>query len=73
MSSPDLRKYMNKKLLLQLNGDRKLVGILRGYDAFLNVVLDNPIQVFDDGEVQIGPQTVVRGNSIISIEPLDSL
>ncbi len=64
---------MNKKLLLQLNGDRKLVGILRGYDAFLNVVLDNPIQVFDDGEVQIGPQTVVRGNSIISIEPLDSL
>ncbi|QEU60635.1 Smx2 [Kluyveromyces lactis] len=73
MTSPDLRKYMDKKLILQLNGNRKIIGILRGYDAFLNVVLDNPIQIFEEGEVQMGPQTVVRGNSIVSIEPLDSL
>lgn len=64
---------MDKKVVIQLNGERKIIGILRGYDAFLNVVLDNPIQIYDGGEVQLGPQTVVRGNSVISIESLDSL
>lgn len=32
---PDLRKYMDKKLDIRLNANRKIVGTLRGYDQFM--------------------------------------
>merc|ERR1711998_336906 len=40
-AGPDLRKYMDKKLAIKLNGNRHVTGTLRGFDQFLNIVLDN--------------------------------
>lgn len=37
-------RYMDKRLSLQLNGSRRVTGILRGYDPFMNVVLDDTIE-----------------------------
>ena len=37
-------RYMDKRLLLQLNGNRKVTGVLRGFDPFMNVVLDETIK-----------------------------
>jgi len=30
---------------VQLNGQRKVVGVLRGYDPFMNIVLDEAVEV----------------------------
>lgn len=30
---PNLKKYLEKRILVQLNGSRKVMGILRGYDV----------------------------------------
>lgn len=74
VSAPELKKYMEKKVYLQLNGSRKIVGILRGYDIFLNVVLDDAVEVRKDGnKTPMGSQTVIRGNSIASLEALETL
>ncbi|SCV99961.1 LAFE_0B06348g1_1 [Lachancea fermentati] len=74
VSTPELKKYMEKKVYLQLNGSRKLVGVLRGYDIFLNVVLDDAVEIRKDGSKMVmGSQTVVRGNSIVSLEALEGL
>ncbi|PGH33443.1 hypothetical protein GX50_03750 [[Emmonsia] crescens] len=32
-AQPELKKYMEKRLFVQLNGNRKVIGILRGYDV----------------------------------------
>lgn len=32
---------MDKKLFINLQGGRKVSGVLRGYDLFLNIVLDD--------------------------------
>ena len=32
---------MEKKILLQINHGRKVSGVLRGYDPFMNLVLEN--------------------------------
>lgn len=32
---------MDKKLFVHLQGGRKVSGVLRGYDLFLNLVLDD--------------------------------
>nr|POF07848.1 small nuclear ribonucleoprotein g [Quercus suber] len=39
-AQPELKKYLDKRVEVQLNGSRKVLGTLRGYDVFLNVVLD---------------------------------
>jgi small nuclear ribonucleoprotein G len=54
-------------LKVSLNGNRKVVGTLRGYDAFLNVVLED----VEQQEGQFLGQVVIRGNSIVQFEGLD--
>jgi len=35
---------MDKKLFIHLQGGRKVSGTLRGYDLFLNLVIDDTIE-----------------------------
>lgn len=41
---PDLKRYMDKRLALKLNGNRKVSGVLRGFDQFMNVTLDETVE-----------------------------
>ena len=50
---------MDKQLFVHLQGSRKVSGKLRGYDVFLNVVLDDAFEETNPAEkIPIG--TVVR-------------
>ena len=63
----------DKRLRLTLNGNRKVVGTLRGFDAFLNVVLEEAQdEKATEGSGFIG-QIVIRGNSIVQFETLERL
>uniref|UniRef100_A0A336LZY7 Small nuclear ribonucleoprotein G n=1 Tax=Culicoides sonorensis TaxID=179676 RepID=A0A336LZY7_CULSO len=70
---PELKKYMDKKLSLKLNGGRKVSGILRGFDPFMNVVIDETIEYTKDGRQNNIGMVVIRGNSIIMVEALDRI
>lgn len=54
---------------MSLNGKRTITGLLRGYDAFLNVVLE---QVESENGQYLG-QIVIRGNSIVQFEGIDRI
>ncbi|MCJ1252753.1 Serine/threonine-protein kinase smg1 [Lignoscripta atroalba] len=67
-AQPELKKYLDKRLFVQLNGSRKVIGVLRGYDVFLNIVLDEAVEEKAGGEkVRIG-MVVIRGNSVVMLE-----
>jgi small nuclear ribonucleoprotein G len=51
-----------------LNGNRTVEGVLRGYDQFMNIVLDDCVESGADGEARKLGMSVVRGNSIMSLE-----
>lgn len=68
---PELKKYMDKRLSLKLNGGRRVSGILRGFDPFMNLVVDEGIEERKDGSQNSVGMVVVRGNSIIMLEALD--
>lgn len=56
-------QYLDKRLFVQLNGSRKVIGVLRGYDVFLNIVLDEAVEEKDGGEkVKLG--MVVRWETV---------
>ncbi|XP_055339477.1 small nuclear ribonucleoprotein G-like isoform X2 [Paramacrobiotus metropolitanus] len=70
---PELKKYMDKKVLLRLNGGRAVQGILRGYDPFMNLVVDQVVEEGTKGEKHALGMVVVRGNSIVLIEALERI
>ncbi|CAO3660395.1 hypothetical protein G6F70_008861 [Rhizopus microsporus] len=72
-STPELKKYMDKRLSLQLNGNRKVTGILRGYDPFMNIVLDETVEEISPSEKHNIGMVVIRGNSIAIMEALERI
>jgi len=88
-SGPELTKYLDKSLSIKLINNRSVSGILRGYDQFMNIVLEDandttPIQLtgnkavdaqrqIEKEENKIIGQCVIRGNSILMIEALDPI
>jgi len=65
---PELKKYMDKRISLKLNGGRNVTGILRGFDPFMNLVIDESVEDVKDGSRNPIGMVVVRGNSIIMLE-----
>jgi len=64
---------MEKRLFVQLNGNRKVIGVLRGYDVFMNIVLDEAFEEKNGGEkVKLG-MVVIRGNSVVMLEALERI
>ncbi|XP_063504673.1 small nuclear ribonucleoprotein G isoform X1 [Pongo pygmaeus] len=47
---PELKKFMDKKLSLKLNGGRHVQGILRGFDPFMNLVIDECVEMATSGQ-----------------------
>jgi small nuclear ribonucleoprotein G len=70
-SLPDMRKYMDKRLALKLNGNRKVVGVLRGFDQYMNIVLDQSVEEVSANEKNEIGMVVIRGNSVVMMEPLE--
>jgi len=70
---PELKQFMDKKLSLKIRSGRNLIGILRGYDPFMNLVLDEGVEKMPNGDFhQIG-MVVIRGNSIDTLESLERI
>lgn len=45
---------MDKRLCIQVNCNRKITGVLRGFDAFMNIVLDETIEESKTGNLPMG-------------------
>ncbi|KAG6538440.1 probable small nuclear ribonucleoprotein G [Zingiber officinale] len=67
---PDLKKYMDKKLQIKLNANCVVVGTLRGFDQFMNLVIENTVEMNGNEKNDIG-MVVIRGNSVVMIEALE--
>ena len=64
--------YMDNRLKLKLNGNRGVIGILRGFDQFLNLVLDECVNDSTAEKTPLG-MVVVRGASVLSMEALEHI
>ena len=74
--SADLKNYLDKRLRIKLNANRIITGKLRGYDQFMNLVLEEAIQINSNNENNNNENEdlgtiMIRGNSVILWECLD--
>jgi len=72
-TQPELKKFMDKRIFVHLQGGRKVSGTLRGFDIFLNLVIDDAFEETVPAQKKPIGQVVVRGNSVTSMETLESV
>mmetsp|Transcript_24922 Transcript_24922/g.34031 ORF Transcript_24922/g.34031 Transcript_24922/m.34031 type:complete len:96 (-) Transcript_24922:288-575(-) len=70
---PDFKRYMDKRLAIKLNGNRHITGTLRGFDQFMNLVLDETEEQVSASDKNDLGMVVIRGNSVVTIEALEKL
>ncbi|KAF3621541.1 putative small nuclear ribonucleoprotein G [Capsicum annuum] len=51
---PDLKKYIDKQLQIKLNVNLLVTGTLRGFDQFMNLVIENTVEVNGNEKNEIG-------------------
>lgn len=44
VSQPELKRFLEKRIIVNIQGGRKIQGTLRGYDLFLNLVVDDAVE-----------------------------
>ena len=52
---------------------RKVEGMLRGFDPFMNLVIDDAIEYRKDSSSHTMGMCVIRGNSVLMIEALERI
>ncbi|KAL7621193.1 U6 snRNP-associated protein Lsm7 [Parahypoxylon ruwenzoriense] len=71
----DLSKYVDKRIAVKFNGGREVTGTLKGYDALMNLVLDDVQEVMRDDEGKEDTRSlglvVARGTLLVVISPVD--
>ncbi|KAJ1077515.1 hypothetical protein K5549_010842 [Capra hircus] len=68
---PELKKIPFSFYIVKLNGGRHVQGILRGFDPFMNLVIDECVEMATSGQQNNIGMVVIRGNSIIMLEALE--
>jgi len=75
----DMSKYMDQSVRVKFMGGREVVGVLKGYDALLNLVLDDTKEFLKDpddpykllDETRDLGLTVSRGTSVMLVCPTE--
>jgi small nuclear ribonucleoprotein len=68
-----LNSSKGKEILVQLKGERQLVGTLLAFDIHINVVLDNAKEVANGETKRSMGLTFLRGDTIVFISPSSSV
>jgi small nuclear ribonucleoprotein G len=60
---------MDKHVQIQLNAKRTISGVIRGYDAFMNLVVEEAHELYGQQLQERQPigMVVIRGNSVSSL------
>ena len=74
-----MSKYMDRSVRVKFTGGREIVGVLKGYDALLNLVVDETQEYLKDpedpyrllDETRTLGLTVCRGTSVMLVCPTD--
>ena len=76
----DLRKFMDLRVDLRINADRRIAGIMKGYDQYMNIVLDEAIEIAKHNQGAGATEQnrnlgmiVIRGASVQLWENLDKV
>jgi len=64
-----LTNALGQKVLVKLKGGRKVRGVLKSFDAHLNLIIVNAEEIEESTAKKMGT-LVVRGDNVVMISPI---
>ena len=64
-----LDESLGKIVLIKLKGNKVIRGNLHGFDQHMNLLLDNSVELLDEGKSNEIGTIVVRGDNVVMISP----
>ena len=64
-----LDESLGKIVLIKLKGSNVIRGNLHGFDQHMNLLLDNSVELLDEGKSNEIGTIVVRGDNVVMISP----
>ncbi|KAL6052138.1 hypothetical protein STEG23_023142 [Scotinomys teguina] len=64
-------RFMDKKLSFKLSGGRHSQGTLQGFGPFMNLVVDECVEMATSGQQNDIGMVVAGGNSIVMLDALE--
>ncbi|AIO01000.1 small nuclear ribonucleoprotein, putative [Leishmania panamensis] len=74
---PNLNHFMEKRIVVKIQGGRSISGVLRGVDEHMSIVLHNAMDETrnangsDEGTMTALGTTVIRGSAVVEITSAD--
>lgn len=65
--SVDLERLLNSKVVVFVKDGRKLQGILKQYDAYMNLLLENVEEYLKNGSTRSYKTLLVKGGNVHTI------
>jgi small nuclear ribonucleoprotein len=62
-----LQGSLRKNILLKLKGKKTIKGKLKNFDQYMNLTLENSIEVLEKGETKEMGEIFIKGENIIII------
>ncbi|GBC06456.1 hypothetical protein RclHR1_06850004 [Rhizophagus clarus] len=76
----DLNKYLGERIFVKFHGGREVTGLLKGFDALFNLVLDDVVERlkdYEDWHLLNGTRSlgllICRGTTVILISPVEGM
>ena len=67
---PELGEFLGRKMSIEIEGGRRIAGILDGYDPFMNLVIREATDEITARNLGV---VVVRGAAVVSFVPLEAV
>ncbi len=64
-----IHSSLEKKVLVEVRGNRIFRGILKGYDQHLNLVIADTEELSNDEVIRKMGYTVIRGANVVYVAP----
>ncbi|MGE5705661.1 MAG: LSM domain-containing protein [Nitrososphaerales archaeon] len=64
-----LDESFGKIVLIKLKGGKVIRGVLHGFDQHMNLLLDDSVEILDEGKSAELGTIVVRGDNVVIISP----
>jgi len=66
----EMRKSLNKLVLVKLRNGTEIRGRLRGFDLHLNIFLEDSEELIGKESIKIG-NVIIRGDTILLVSPIE--
>ncbi len=64
-----LQRRIGEHISIRLKDGVKYIGILKEYDNFMNMILTDALELFEEKEIGKFEEIFIRGNNVLFIEP----